>query len=242
MSVAKRGVANEMDVSLGKHWQVEYSIRFEDMTEPGATFSKYMTDSLLLREAMNDPKLERLSKRRKDLKVPDRIQPVEIFYAQKPELDYVEVVIRTVLMVHRAEEPGDILHFLTERKRLRMDVIRSRSRSILYLRQTPNRTLLDLSPASFFSTPTEKRYIRSCTYTTYPRWASRTENDIEYVIDPSNKSFTTHGSGFSPTSKASAQKRAGRAGRPRPGKYFGLYTQKDFWTELEGPLWRRSFC
>ncbi|KAI0043022.1 hypothetical protein FA95DRAFT_1499245, partial [Auriscalpium vulgare] len=38
MSVAKR-VADEMDVSLGK--QVGYSIRFEDMTEPGTTFLKY---------------------------------------------------------------------------------------------------------------------------------------------------------------------------------------------------------
>jgi pre-mRNA-splicing factor ATP-dependent RNA helicase DHX15/PRP43 len=58
MSVAKR-VADEMDVQLGK--QVGYSIRFEDMTEPGTTFLKYMTDGMLLREAMNDPKLERYS-------------------------------------------------------------------------------------------------------------------------------------------------------------------------------------
>jgi len=48
-----------MDVQLGK--QVGYSIRFEDMTEPGTTFLKYMTDGMLLREAMNDPKLERYS-------------------------------------------------------------------------------------------------------------------------------------------------------------------------------------
>lgn len=69
MSVAKR-VADEMDgelrrltaltpVQLGK--QVGYSIRFEDMTEQGTTFLKYMTDGMLLREAMNDPKLERYS-------------------------------------------------------------------------------------------------------------------------------------------------------------------------------------
>jgi len=40
---------------------VGYSIRFEDMTEQGTTFLKYMTDGMLLREAMNDPKLERYS-------------------------------------------------------------------------------------------------------------------------------------------------------------------------------------
>ena len=37
----------------------------------------------------------------------------------------------------------------------------------------------------------------------------------------------------SPISKASAQQRAGRAGRTRPGKCFRLYTEKDFMTELE---------
>jgi len=37
----------------------------------------------------------------------------------------------------------------------------------------------------------------------------------------------------SPISKASAQQRAGRAGRTRPGKCFRLYTEKDFMKELE---------
>ena len=46
-------------MSLGK--EVGYSIRFEDMTEPGVTFMKYMTDGMLLREAMNDPDLRRYS-------------------------------------------------------------------------------------------------------------------------------------------------------------------------------------
>lgn len=55
MSVAQR-VADEMDVTLGEH--VGYSIRFEDMTGP-TTMLKYMTDGMLLREAMTDPLLER---------------------------------------------------------------------------------------------------------------------------------------------------------------------------------------
>eukprot|EP00729_Bicosta_minor_P015210 gene15210-920_t len=55
MSVAQR-VAQEMDVSLGE--QVGYTIRFDDKTSP-RTVLKYMTDGMLLREAMNDPLMER---------------------------------------------------------------------------------------------------------------------------------------------------------------------------------------
>jgi pre-mRNA-splicing factor ATP-dependent RNA helicase DHX15/PRP43 len=70
MSVAQR-VADEMDVKLGE--QVGYSIRFEDCSS-SSTFLKYvlqfifymtssprryLTDGMLLREAMNDPLLSR---------------------------------------------------------------------------------------------------------------------------------------------------------------------------------------
>ena len=54
MSVAQR-VANEMDVQLGQ--EVGYSIRFEDCSSQ-KTILKYMTDGMLLREAMSDPLLE----------------------------------------------------------------------------------------------------------------------------------------------------------------------------------------
>lgn len=55
MSVAKR-VSDEMDVTLGG--VVGYTIRFEDVTSK-ETRLKYMTDGMLLREAMTDPLLER---------------------------------------------------------------------------------------------------------------------------------------------------------------------------------------
>jgi len=57
MSIAQR-VADEMDVDLGG--AVGYSIRFEDNTGP-QTLLKFMTDGMLLREAMTDPFLERMS-------------------------------------------------------------------------------------------------------------------------------------------------------------------------------------
>lgn len=55
MSVAQR-VAEEMDVMLGQ--EVGYTIRFEDCS-CGKTLLKYMTDGMLLREAMADPLMER---------------------------------------------------------------------------------------------------------------------------------------------------------------------------------------
>jgi pre-mRNA-splicing factor ATP-dependent RNA helicase DHX15/PRP43 len=55
MSIAKR-VAEEMDVSLGQH--VGYTIRFDDLTDQ-STRLKFMTDGMLLREAMTDPTLGR---------------------------------------------------------------------------------------------------------------------------------------------------------------------------------------
>ncbi|KAG5514117.1 hypothetical protein RHGRI_035495 [Rhododendron griersonianum] len=55
MSVSRR-VAEEMDVTIGE--EVGYSIRFEDQSS-ARTVLKYLTDGMLLREAMTDPLLER---------------------------------------------------------------------------------------------------------------------------------------------------------------------------------------
>lgn len=57
ISVAKR-VAEEMGCRLGE--EVGYAIRFEDMTSP-STMIKYMTDGMLLREALTEPDLGQYS-------------------------------------------------------------------------------------------------------------------------------------------------------------------------------------
>ncbi len=53
-SIAAR-VADEMDVTLGQ--EVGYTIRFEDESDPYNTLLKFVTDGMLLREAMGDPLL-----------------------------------------------------------------------------------------------------------------------------------------------------------------------------------------
>lgn len=57
-SIASR-VADEMDVTLGE--EVGYTIRFEDVSNPQRTILKFVTDGMLLREAMSDPYLSRYS-------------------------------------------------------------------------------------------------------------------------------------------------------------------------------------
>ena len=55
ITIAQR-VAEEMNTVVGE--QVGYSIRFEDKTSQ-ETRVKYVTDGVLLREIMNDPKLSK---------------------------------------------------------------------------------------------------------------------------------------------------------------------------------------
>lgn len=47
------------------------------------------------------------------MKVPGRLHPVEVFYTQEPERDYLEAAIRTVIQIHQHEATGDVLVFLT---------------------------------------------------------------------------------------------------------------------------------
>lgn len=279
------------------------------MTEYGTTFLKYMTDGMLLREAMTDPDLTRystiildeahertlatdilmgllkaLAKKRSDLKiivmsatldavkfqkyfavkgdtpaplfkVPGRTFPVDVFYTQEPEPDYVEAAIRTVLMIHRAEDPGDVLLFLTGEeeiedacRKLRIegdDLVHAQPDAVgpllcipLYSSLPPQQQqrIFDPAPQGKPGGPPGRKVVVS----TNIAETSLTIDGIVYVVDPGfskqkvyNPRIRVESLLVSPISKASAQQRAGRAGRTRPGKCFRLYTEKDFMKELE---------
>jgi pre-mRNA-splicing factor ATP-dependent RNA helicase DHX15/PRP43 len=298
MSVAQR-VANEMDVPLGD--EVGYNIRFEDVTSQ-KTILKYMTDGMLLREAMNDNNLTRYSTiildeahertlatdtlmgllkevavRRPDLKivimsatldaqkfqsyfndapllaVPGRTHPVEIFYIQEPERDYVEAALRTVLQIHDSEPEGDILLFLTGEEEIE-DACRKINLEVDEMIREADAGPLKVYPLYGTLPPQQQQRIfdpapparkpggrpgRKCIVSTNIAETSLTIDGIVYVVDPGfskqkvyNPRIRVESLLVSPISKASAQQRAGRAGRTRPGKCFRLYTEGAFKKEL----------
>lgn len=298
MSVAQR-VANEMDVNLGD--EVGYSIRFEDVTSQ-KTVLKYMTDGMLLREAMNDHNLQRYStiildeahertlatdilmgllkevaERRPDLKiiimsatldaqkfqsyfnnapllaVPGRTHPVEIFYTEQPERDYVEAALRTVLQIHATEPEGDILLFLTGEEEIE-DACRKISLEVDEMIREADAGPMKVYPLYGTLPPAMQQRIfdpapparteggrpgRKCIVSTNIAETSLTIDGIVYVVDPGfskqkvyNPRLRVESLLVSPISKASAQQRAGRAGRTRPGKCFRLYTEAAFKKEL----------
>ncbi|TQE11484.1 hypothetical protein C1H46_002859 [Malus baccata] len=297
MSVSHR-VAEEMDVTIGE--EVGYSIRFEDCSS-SRTVLKYLTDGMLLREAMTDPLLERYSviildeahertlatdvlfgllkevlRNRPDLKVvvmsatleaekfqgyfsgaplmkvPGRLHPVEIFYTEEPERDYLEAAIRTVVQIHMYETPGDILVFLTGEEEIE-DACRKINKEIgnlgdqvgpvkvvpLYSTLPPamQQKIFDPAPP-----PVKEGGIpgRKIVVSTNIAETSLTIDGIVYVIDPGfakqivyNPRVRVESLLVSPISKASAHQRSGRAGRTQPGKCFRLYTEKSFQNDLQ---------
>ncbi|GBG23781.1 ATP-dependent RNA helicase dhx8, partial [Hondaea fermentalgiana] len=297
MSVARR-VAEEMDVTLGQ--EVGYTIRFEDVTCE-QTQLKYMTDGMLLREAMLDPTLDRYSVIILDeahertlstdilmgllkelmvkcehlrvvvmsatldaekfqtyfdnaplLRIPGRTFPVELFYTPEPERDYLDAAVRAVVQIHRFEEPGDILVFLTGQQEIEDCCARLEEEAESMTEEMgalcPVPLYASLPPRQqqrIFDTPPGPtipggRPGRKVVVSTNIAETSLTIDGIVYVIDPGfskqkvyNPRIRVESLLVTPISRASAQQRAGRAGRTRPGKAYRLYTEKAFKQDLQ---------
>lgn len=187
------------------------------------------------------------------LAVPGRTHPVEIFYTPEPEQDYVEAAIRTVLQIHATEDEGDILVFLTGEEEIE-DAARKISMEADEMIREADAGPLKVYPLYGSLPPHMQQRIfdpappprhpggrpgRKVIVSTNIAETSLTIDGIVYVVDPGfskqkiyNPRIRVESLLVSPISKASAQQRAGRAGRTRPGKCFRLYTEEAFKKEL----------
>ncbi|TNV84818.1 hypothetical protein FGO68_gene10396 [Halteria grandinella] len=178
-------------------------------------------------------------------KIPGRRYPVDIYYTKSPEADYVEAAVITALQIHVTQPAGDILIFLTGQEEIEtcQEMLQQRTRGlgtkIAELIICPIYATLpsDMQAKIFEPTPPGARKVVIATNIAE---TSLTINGIIYVIDCGFAKQTSYNprTGMeslivTPISKASANQRAGRAGRVAPGKCFRLYTVFSYQQELD---------
>jgi len=177
--------------------------------------------------------------------VPGRRYPVSIHYTRAPEANYLDACVITVLQIHLTQPAGDILVFFTGQQEIEeaVEAISYKTRglgtSCGELLVLPIYATLpsDLQAKIFEKTPEGARKVVLATNIAE---TSITIDGIVYVIDPGfckQNTFNPRTGMESlvvvPCSKASANQRAGRAGRVQPGKCFRLYTKWSFEHELD---------
>ncbi|XP_061573364.1 pre-mRNA-splicing factor ATP-dependent RNA helicase DHX16 [Cololabis saira] len=178
-------------------------------------------------------------------RIPGRRFPVDIFYTKAPEADYLDACVVSVLQIHVTQPPGDILVFLTGQEEIEAscEMLQERCRrlgsKIAELLILPIYANLpsDMQAKIFNPTPPGARKVVVATNIAE---TSLTIDGIIYVIDPGfckQKSYNARTGMESlivtPCSRASANQRAGRAGRVAAGKCFRLYTAWAFKHEME---------
>lgn len=186
------------------------------------------------------------------LTIPGRTHPVEIFYTPEPERDYLEAAIRTVIQIHMCEpDEGDLLLFLTGQeeideacKRIKREVD-DLGPEVGDMKIIPlYSTLPPQQQQRIFEPPPPNKpngaIGRKVVVSTNIAETSLTIDGVVFVIDPGfakqkvyNPRIRVESLLVTAVSKASAQQRAGRAGRTRPGKCFRLYTEKAYKTEMQ---------
>lgn len=178
-------------------------------------------------------------------RIPGRRFPVDIYYTKAPEADYVDACVVSVLQIHATQPLGDILVFLTGQEEIEtcVEMLQERTKRIgkklreLLILPVYANLPSDMQAKIFEQTPEGARKVVLATNIAE---TSLTIDNIIYVIDPGfakQNNFNSKTGMESlivvPISKASANQRAGRAGRVAPGKCFRLYTAWAYKYELE---------
>eukprot|EP01128_Nolandella_sp_AFSM9_P010324 TRINITY_DN710_c0_g1_i1.p1 TRINITY_DN710_c0_g1~~TRINITY_DN710_c0_g1_i1.p1 ORF type:complete len:1005 (+),score=215.59 TRINITY_DN710_c0_g1_i1:41-3055(+) len=178
-------------------------------------------------------------------KIPGRTYPVDVMYTRAPEADYIEAAIVTTLQIHITQPPGDILIFLTGQDEVETcaDALVAKTRGLgnkikeLIVCKIYSTLPSDLQAKIFEETPPGARKV---VVSTNISETSLTIDGICFVIDcgfSKQKDYDPRTGMESlvvtPVSKASANQRAGRAGRTQKGTCFRLFTKWAFHHELE---------
>ncbi|PFH52274.1 hypothetical protein AMATHDRAFT_74334 [Amanita thiersii Skay4041] len=176
--------------------------------------------------------------------IPGRTYPVEVLYTKDPETDYLDASLITVMQIHLAEPPGDILLFLTGQEEIdtaceilfeRMKALGPKVPELIIL---PIYSALPSEVQSRVFEPTPPG-ARKVVIATNVAETSLTIPGIYYVIDPGFAKQNAYDPRLGmdslvvmPISQAQARQRAGRAGRTGPGKCYRLYTEAAYRNEM----------
>ena len=179
------------------------------------------------------------------LNIPGRTYDVEMNYSLQPEANYLSAAITTVFQIHLSQPmPGDVLVFLTGQDEIEQAEQSLQETAKKLGSAAPELVICpiyanlptDLQQKIFDPTPEKARKVVLATNIAE---TSLTIDNITYVIDPGyvkENRYTPATNMESlvavPISRASANQRAGRAGRTGPGKCFRLYTKWAFYNDL----------
>merc|ERR1740138_862211 len=156
----------------------------------------------------------------------------------------MDAALTTIMQIHLSEPDGDILVFLTGQEEIETacqilhDRMTSLGPSVPKLLVLP---VYGALPSEIQSQIFEQAPIgsRKCVIATNIAEASITIDGIYYVVDPGmckmnvfNPKTGLESLVVMPVSQASANQRAGRAGRTGPGKCFRLYTEEAYKYEM----------
>ncbi|KAK9348500.1 P-loop containing nucleoside triphosphate hydrolase protein [Lipomyces starkeyi] len=176
--------------------------------------------------------------------IPGRRYPVDIYYTPQPEANYIQAAVNTIFQIHTSKQKGDILVFLTGQDEIEtmqeniQDICYKLGNKIQEMIVCPIYANLPPDQQTKIFEPTPKN-ARKVVLATNIAETSITIDGIVYVIDPGYVKENVYNprSGMeslvvTQCSQASANQRAGRAGRVGPGKCFRLFTKWAYFNEL----------
>ena len=180
------------------------------------------------------------------ISIPGRTFPIQVLFAASPVKDYRQAMIETVLNIHKTEEEGDILCFLTGQDEIEFCASALRDHSVSSSSISPSCPHLKILPLYSGLPVDQQRRVfesypmhRKVIIATNIAETSITIPGVVYVIDSGfvkvrifHSDSGTESLAITPISQSAANQRAGRAGRTKAGKCFRLFTESTFLNDL----------